>query len=528
MTVDTWLDAPTLLLAKPQEYVPEGDVMTRDSLSVLLKDLDIRATRESESSDENGSSDSTLTPPESPPTAEAPRISFQAVPPAGAQPVNTVTQILGATQQFGQAPLRIPSQAELQHAQQQQLLAQIQRNFMFQQQLAQQQHLAQLQMQRLQQQQLMMLPQAQPMAFCGNIAPVAAHPIAQAHSVPTLAKPQGNGVKQEHGNGSGTAHPWGVCYPKDMAGLTLEQDLDAFTEFVEHTKEEVAERRRVLTILQEAFDEQCGAGTITVQDDALDLGVALPIGDLAFMAYTNQRPVEPEYVETASKMVLEGLKSKGYNAVLVTESVVPILRIHEMPGAGVTGLPTVATVEVIMYTAARERTTRELRNISKDMPAAVKVARVVRSILGQCNCTEGYGGLSAQAILTMCVAISQRSDPSTSVKQLLFQFLQTFGWHFNYKTTTIATGTGDWPTKQHTGALISISDPAAPTRNLSPYCTKQKHLHITQTFQYCYMSLSKWDPARSRSALSCVIAYRNLWPRVPLVTEARKNGCERV
>ena len=254
----------------------------------------------------------------------------------------------------------------------------------------------------------------------------------------------------------GLPHPWSICSGRKVP-TTLEEDILAFGQFLVPLESEIVERKRAMLLIESILPS--GA---TVCDLVMDLKVTLPVNDLVF------------YVQGISDCHRESLFSD-------------VSKISEQFGK---------KIEVLINNPATMCTTTLLK------PAVTQpicyVVRVLRSILIQCGVSEASGGWTAPAIVKMCLDLPEAAavnESSGQLSNLLLAFLN------RYKDAQ---------------ATMQIADPAS-SGSLGSCLLHHKVLQSTQTLRYCLTSLGKWDPSKPRSALSCVIAYRLLWARLPLV-----------
>eukprot|EP01060_Flectonema_neradi_P027621 TRINITY_DN3721_c0_g6_i1.p1 TRINITY_DN3721_c0_g6~~TRINITY_DN3721_c0_g6_i1.p1 ORF type:complete len:373 (+),score=78.69 TRINITY_DN3721_c0_g6_i1:55-1119(+) len=254
----------------------------------------------------------------------------------------------------------------------------------------------------------------------------------------------------------GLPHPWSICSGRSVPS-TLEEDIMAFGQFLIPLDSEIAERKQAMSLIEEILP----AGA-TVSDLVAELKVTLPVNDLAF------------YVEGINDSQREPLLSA-------------VEKVSEQFGK---------KIEVLINNPAGNCTATLLK------PAVTQpicyVVRVLRSILIQCGVSEGSGGWTAPAIVKMCLELPEAAvvnETPGQLSNLLLAFLN------RYKDAQ---------------ADMHITDPASGG-SLGSCLLHHKVLQSTQTLRYCLTSLGKWDPSKPRSALSCVIAYRLLWARLPLV-----------
>eukprot|EP01063_Lacrimia_lanifica_P021520 TRINITY_DN2896_c0_g1_i1.p1 TRINITY_DN2896_c0_g1~~TRINITY_DN2896_c0_g1_i1.p1 ORF type:complete len:417 (+),score=151.83 TRINITY_DN2896_c0_g1_i1:62-1312(+) len=164
-----------------------------------------------------------------------------------------------------------------------------------------------------------------------------------------------------------------------------------------------------------------------------------------------------------------------------------------------------------------------------NFPMASSVVMVIRTVLSQCNLIDvPSGGISSFAIIIMVLAMCQEHpDIASDAGALLKEFLRHFGSTFDFSRHSIKMYVDEETCpngmsmfqRPEGGALMWICDPLDPNNNVAEQCTKLAHLK--GMWNYCYMALSKWEPAapdssafRGRTALSTIIAHNALWARL--------------
>eukprot|EP01064_Diplonema_japonicum_P006325 TRINITY_DN1420_c1_g2_i1.p1 TRINITY_DN1420_c1_g2~~TRINITY_DN1420_c1_g2_i1.p1 ORF type:complete len:396 (+),score=36.86 TRINITY_DN1420_c1_g2_i1:90-1277(+) len=152
----------------------------------------------------------------------------------------------------------------------------------------------------------------------------------------------------------------------------------------------------------------------------------------------------------------------------------------------------------------------------EEIPQLRATIVLIQAILQQCNLVHVVGGLDLWTLIVMLVAVYVRyNSVENSASRLFMDFLACFGWAFDYAMhgvdLNLLSSGSNWPVKQH-DSFLSVSDPLNPSVNLSASASRAQQLRAT--FQYCYVSLSKWEHGNTThkyiSPLANIIAHKKL------------------
>eukprot|EP00755_Sulcionema_specki_P033840 Sspe_Gene.20702::Locus_7626_Transcript_2_2_Confidence_0.500_Length_1600::g.20702::m.20702/K03514/PAPD5_7, TRF4; non-canonical poly(A) RNA polymerase PAPD5/7 len=321
------------------------------------------------------------------------------------------------------------------------------------------------------------------------------------------------------GGGKSDGYPWSnwrVAPGKGGAAtepVTLRNDLLDLIAFLNPHPSELQERRRVAGVLQSAVTS--AAKQATVHDDLAVLGLFLPVGDWTFSV----RGVHPDEIAATGAQVVHGLLREGYSAKLVLDAAIPLVRVTDFPSCGEEGIPPSFTVELLLDSISPLSTLTALHGLMAAYPQVRPIVSVIRCIVKQ---NEVQGGLSAHALVVMCAAMIKTSyagKPTPSHDEVLLRFLKYYGKEFSFTSSSIVAGS-PVPYVLDPSAAATVCDPADNRVNLTASAVAARLRQVRATLEYCCLSLAKWSNTdvtrRAKSALSSVVAYRDLTPRVSL------------
>eukprot|EP00756_Hemistasia_phaeocysticola_P000762 Hpha_TRINITY_DN10557_c0_g1::TRINITY_DN10557_c0_g1_i1::g.31450::m.31450 len=181
-------------------------------------------------------------------------------------------------------------------------------------------------------------------------------------------------------------------------------------------------------------------------------------------------------------------------------------------------LHTATGLRIFMSFQKRSRALEVTRTVSGLLQVYTSVRPalfVARALLRQSKCgVPSEGGLSSFAVLLMLLFLARQARPPGRADHLLLDFLSTFGGD---EGMPAICGPHEEPPARHPCTLW-ISDPFDSRINVAAGCTKLPK--IRALFRHAAISFHRWllqkhggAVHRGRTALSSVVAMRDLWPR---------------
>ncbi|KAJ9446203.1 hypothetical protein DIPPA_20959 [Diplonema papillatum] len=363
---------------------------------------------------------------------------------------------------------------------------------------------------------------------CGAAGAAAAKHRKKARTLPTKGGKPTFRARNPAAGGGGDVPGWTAAggKPAGLKSELLAADVAAFGAFVRLRGDEVEERaaaHRVMAgVLSDIFTEQtarCGdvpllppvarVRKITVTDELLAL--ALPASPVVLTVAGVDFDDPKILAEVAARLQPHcesprvATDASGAACVKLTFRRLDV----EICGGRSLLAPQGAAAAIA---AAAER-----------FPEVTCACLLIQTILSQCH-RLGPGGLHPWTVFVMLAASRERftGEVPPSSARVFMDFLASYGWVFDVEKNAVRWGleAGDpWPLKQ-AGLDANSLDIVCPLTGRQLASGLAKPQPLLATFQYCYMSISKWENMptyqRYHSPVANVVAHRKIRGRAPV------------
>ena len=158
-----------------------------------------------------------------------------------------------------------------------------------------------------------------------------------------------------------------------------------------------------------------------------------------------------------------------------------------------------------------------LARFSEECPSLRAVLVVLQVVLQQCHLFDVKGGLDLTTLAVMLMAANARLKEEPTPARLMMEFLAAYGWAYDYQRhythlPQLAPGS-PWPSKPAGSTQdLTVISPIRSACNLAGHVSKSQLLRAT--FQYCYISVSKWENGHTHhryiSPLANIIAHKKV------------------
>eukprot|EP00754_Rhynchopus_humris_P009062 Rhum_TRINITY_DN13925_c5_g1::Rhum_TRINITY_DN13925_c5_g1_i1::g.65592::m.65592 len=158
-----------------------------------------------------------------------------------------------------------------------------------------------------------------------------------------------------------------------------------------------------------------------------------------------------------------------------------------------------------------------LARFGEECPSLRAVLVVLQVVLQQCHLFDVKGGLDLTTLAVMVMAANARLKEAPTPARLMMEFLAAYGWAYDYQRhythlPQLAPGS-PWPSKPAGSTQdLTVISPIRSACNLAGHVSKSQLLRAT--FQYCYISVSKWENGHTHhryiSPLANIIAHKKV------------------
>eukprot|EP01059_Diplonema_ambulator_P017871 TRINITY_DN2998_c1_g1_i1.p1 TRINITY_DN2998_c1_g1~~TRINITY_DN2998_c1_g1_i1.p1 ORF type:complete len:376 (+),score=164.00 TRINITY_DN2998_c1_g1_i1:57-1130(+) len=295
-----------------------------------------------------------------------------------------------------------------------------------------------------------------------------------------------------------------VPWMGEVEGVGLDEEIVCFAAFIGLNEQEKAARQQARSIVQQAASYFWVTSTVKVYGSHA-CNLSLPSSELDLIIESCGT-----YLTGYTAPFINYLAALGMKTLCVLEGTTDaFVKVSDSRSDLIINITLDTACSPVRYAAAK------MKRVFTEQPAAGQVLLVLRTVLGQCSLMDvAKGGVSSYALTLMVFhALKKYNGKKVAPGTLLKDFLQLYGYDFDYKTSTINS---DAPTKLHPADQVSIADLADPSANAADSVTKISQ--VRAMFKYLHLALDKWDheemaDCRGKSPLSTIIAHKQLWGR---------------
>ncbi|OWA51000.1 Non-canonical poly(A) RNA polymerase PAPD5 [Hypsibius exemplaris] len=302
--------------------------------------------------------------------------------------------------------------------------------------------------------------------------------------------------------------PWKAPSKRFSHGsVGLHEEIEDFYAWIVGTPAEARMRQHVVDEISALIKRLYPAAKVDTFG-SFKTGLYLPNSDLDLIVFGKwqQLPfvsLQEELIKTRI-CTREGVK-------ILDKTTVPILKItHEYTGL---------KVDVSFNMVNGINTATYLNNFASNYPCMPKLFLLLKQYLYQRDLNEVFtGGISSYALAVMLINFLQQhprmhanDGTHLNLGVLLLEFLDLYGTHFNYNTTTIrCQGRGSYITKEQMRlmmqngqrpGLLSIEDPVQPGHDI---CQSMfGAMEVKQAFEYGFRVLNHaiMDPSAKHNGI---------------------------
>ncbi|KDQ61225.1 hypothetical protein JAAARDRAFT_124189 [Jaapia argillacea MUCL 33604] len=255
----------------------------------------------------------------------------------------------------------------------------------------------------------------------------------------------------------------------------LQQEVEAFIEYIAPTHEEDELRGLVIDLVRKAVTQQFPDAEV-FPFGSYETKLYLPLGDIDIviqsesMAYSNKVTV---LHALANVMKRSGITDK---VSIIAKAKVPIIKFVTTHGR--------FSVDISINQANGLGAVRMVNQFIAELPALRPLVMIIKAFLSQRSMNEVFtGGLGSFSIVCMAVSFLQMHpkirrgeiDPEKNLGVLVIEFFELYGCYFNYQEVGISLRDGGtyfskaqrgW-LDYHKTFLLSIEDPGDPSNDIS-------------------------------------------------------------